>query len=252
MSMRLCSESFQRRVVAALSLGFFLGTALVVLADEPGCVVFEEDFENGADKWTPTDPSAWKIKKTEDGNVYSLFKDSEYSPPHTSPLNIAWLDDVELGDFEATLRVRSNTHDYGHRDLCFFLGYQDPARFYYCHLANRGDDRANQIFIVNNAARVKISEKTTEGTPWNDKWHTVKIVRKLGDGLIEVYFDNMEEPIMVAHDTTHGRGKFGIGSFDDAGDFDDIRIVRLEESTAAVEPVRRWRRLRLFGRRRNR
>jgi len=234
-----------------LALAIFTGMAIVAvtsagMADEPSNVVFEENFEKGAERWKPTDPTAWKVNKTDDGSYYSLIKDSEYSPPHTSPLNISLLQDVEFGDFEATLKVRSTTKNYGHRDLCFFLGYQDPANFYYCHLSKAMDDRANQIFNVNDAPRTKISEKTTEGTPWDDEWHNVKIVRKLSDGLIEVYFDDMENPIMVAHDKTHGRGQFGIGSFDDTGDFTDIKIRSLEETSEAqtVSPRRRGRLLR--------
>ncbi len=48
-----------------------------------GEVIFEEDFENGADKWKPTDASAWEVKKTDKGSFLSLTKDSTYSPPHT-------------------------------------------------------------------------------------------------------------------------------------------------------------------------
>ena len=82
--------------------------------------------------------------------------------------------------------------------MCLFFGYQDPAHFYYVHLGKKTDDHANQIFIVNGADRKKISTKTTDGTNWNDDWHSVKIVRKVADGSIEVYFDDMKTPVMTA------------------------------------------------------
>ena len=231
-----------RLVLAVAVIASSFATASAVLAGGP--VIFEDDFENGAGRWKSTDASAWKVTKTDKGSYFSLIKDSNYSPPHTSPLNIAWLQGVELGDFQVTMKVRSTTRNYGHRDICFFLGRQDAAHFYYCHVSKAMDDRANQIFIVNGAARTKISEKTTDGTPWDDNWHDIKIVRKLGDGLIEVYFDDMETPIMVAHDKTFGRGGFGIGSFDDTADYDDIKITSLEATGSSGNSLRGRRLLR--------
>ena len=61
---------------------------------------------------------------------------------------------------------------------CIVFGYQDPAHFYYVHLGKKADDHANQIFIVNGADRKKISLTSTSGTNWDDKWHTVRVVRK--------------------------------------------------------------------------
>ncbi len=188
--------------------------------------VFSEDFENGADHWQPTDESAWKITKTGEGNVYSQFKKrSDYNPPHRSPYNISLRKDKLVGDFVLTARVLSTHPDYGHRDACLFFGYQDPEHFYYVHLGKKTDNHANQIFIVNEAARTKISTKTTAGTDWDDQWHDVKIVRKTQDGLIEIYFDDMTTPVMVARDKTFTWGQVGVGSFDDTTEWDDIKVV---------------------------
>ena len=54
--------------------------------------------------------------------------------------------------------------------------------------------------------------------------HHVKIVRNIKDGLIQVYFDDMQSPVMATHDKTFTHGRFGVGSFDDTGMFDEIRI----------------------------
>ena len=129
-----------------------------------------------------------------------------------------------VGDFELTARVLSTHPDYGHRDVCLFFGYQDPAHFYYVHLGKKADDHANQIFIVNAKPRTKISLKSTKGTNWDDKWHDVKIVRSVKDGKIEVFFDDMKKPVMIANDKTFTWGRIGLGSFDDTGDWDDVRL----------------------------
>jgi hypothetical protein len=187
--------------------------------------VFVDDFRNGADHWQPTDESAWKVTEGRKGHVYSQHKKrSDYEPPHRSPLNMSLVKDVEVTDFEMTVRVLSTHEDYGHRDVCLFFGYQSPSHFYYVHLGKKTDDHANQVFIVNDAPRVKISTITTDGTDWDDKWHTVRITRDTENGTIAVYYDDMKNPVMAATDKTFRWGRVGVGSFDDTGDWDDFRL----------------------------
>ena len=175
--------------------------ALGAAAELP--IVFQEDFEHGADRWQPQDPAQWQIKKTDSGHVYSQFKkETTYKPPHRAPFNVAMQKDVVVSDMEFTGRVRSTHPDYGHRDAVVVFGYQDPAHFYYVHLGKKADDHANQIFIVNGADREKISITSTSGTNWDDNWHTVKVIRKPSDGTIEIYFDDMQKPVMTANDKT--------------------------------------------------
>jgi len=156
--------------------------------------------------------------------VYSLIRDSEYKPPHRSPVNVALLKGVTVSDFVLDVRLQSTVPDYGHRSLVLVFGYQDPAHFYYVHFGKVTDDHANQIFIVNDAPRVKISTKTTPGTNWDDAWHRVRIVRDAGSGKIEVYFDDLKTPVMTAEDKTFAWGRIGIGAFDDLGNFDDLEL----------------------------
>ncbi|GIW79500.1 MAG: hypothetical protein KatS3mg105_1307 [Gemmatales bacterium] len=187
-------------------------------------VVFTDDFEKGATQWEPTDAKAWKLVKSEKNSYYRLAGRSNYKPPFRSPTSISLVKDVVVGDFIMDVQVQSTGKDVPHRDLCFFFGHQGPDQFYYVHIAKRADDHANQIFIVNKAPRVKISQESTKGTPWDDGWHHVRIVRKVSDGSIAVYFDDMTRPIMRAKDKTFTWGRVGVGSFDDTGNFDDFKL----------------------------
>lgn len=209
----------------------FLFTALIFMnhrgaaAEDALPVVFAEDFEQGAALWEPTDAKAWKVKETDKGHVYSQFaKRSKYEPPHRSPYNIALRKDLSVSDFVLDADVLSTHEDYGHRDVCLFFGYQDPAHFYYVHLGKKTDDHANQIFIVNNAPRTKISTKTTPGTNWDDQWHHIRIVRDTKSGDIQIFYDDMETPVMTASDKTLLWGRVGVGSFDDTSDWDNIKL----------------------------
>ena len=220
--------------------------ALVLTASLAGAAddlpsLLKEDFKRGFSAWKTTDPNAWRVMEPGKGSnrVLELFGKSNYAPPHRSPFNIAILKYHTVGDFELTAKVQTTKESYGHRDMCLFFGYQDPVHFYYVHLGQKADDHANQIFIVNDAPRTKISEKSTDGTPWNDgEWHDVKIIREVESGLIEVYFDDMKTPVMSAHDKTFEWGKVGLGSFDDTGMWDDVELrgIEVKARGAAATP----------------
>jgi acetyl esterase/lipase len=193
-----------------------------------GKVLFEENFETGRSLWETTDDDAWDLIANDGNHSFALNKRiSNYQPKVRSPHNIALIKDLSAGDFEITFRVRSILDTGNHRDCCVFFGYQDPEHFYYVHLGAKPDPASGQIMIVNNAPRRPLTENKTL-IPWDDRWHKVRLVRKSSTGEISVFFDDLERPIMHAIDTTFGRGRIGIGSFDDQNEFDDVRIVDLE------------------------
>ncbi|MHC4719868.1 MAG: 3-keto-disaccharide hydrolase [Planctomycetota bacterium] len=188
-------------------------------------LVFQTDFEDGKlDGWEPTDVNAWKIEERLGGKVMALHKQSDYKPPVRSPLNMTLVRDIDVGSFALELKMLSTVKDYPHRDLCLYFGYQDPSHFYYVHIANRSDPHANSIFLVDGKARVSIAKTRTEGTKWDDNWHTIRLLRDVDKGTIEVFLDDMTKPIMTAVDKSLTSGRIGVGSFDDTGRFDDLRL----------------------------
>jgi hypothetical protein len=226
-----------RRIVV-LSLIVSTGTYLAAEERELPLVI-QEDFEHGMDRWQTTDPDGaspvWKLIEVGNPGNHALrvTGTSKYQPPHRSPHSIALLKDVVVGDFELTARVQETNVNAGpHRDLCIFWGYQDPSHFYYVHFGAQADPHACQIFIVNDAPRKMITVDQAKGTPWTEGWHEVKVVRRVDDGTISVYFDDMEKPFMTASDKTFTWGQVGVGTFDDHGNFDDITLrgVRVEKS----------------------
>ena len=197
---------------------------LTMLGQPPA---FLETFEktDGAAPLTPTDPAAWKLTRQGENTVYALtVRKSDYTPPVRSPHNIALVDDVTLSATVIDVDLQSTMTDYGHRSLCLFFNYRDPSHFYYVHFGKQADPHANQIFVVNGEPRRAISATTTGGTPWDDQWHHARVVRFPDTGLIQVFFDDMTTPAMTASDTTFDSGQVGIGSFDDAGAFDNLAV----------------------------
>lgn len=187
-------------------------------------LIFESDFSADLSAWTMTDPDAWKIEQEDGDGKLSLYGKSNYEPPFRSPYNIARVKDLTVTDFVLDVDAKQTGKEYGHRDLCFFFGYQGPSHFYYVHLATKADDHANSIFLVNDAARVSIAQKRTNGTDWAEGYHHIRIERNVETGTIKVYFNNMEEPVMETVDKTFVYGSIGVGSFDDTGNFDQVAI----------------------------
>jgi hypothetical protein len=203
-------------------------------------LVFQDDFETGdpAARWEASEPKAWKLIELDGNKVWSQHQHIETKTPVRSPFNRSVAKDVFVGSCVLDVKLQSTARDYPHRSLCLFFGYQDPAHMYYVHLGQKTDDHANQIFIVNNEPRKKISTKTTEGTKWDHEWHHARVVRDVDNGKIEVYFDDMAEPVMNAVDQTFKWGQIGIGSFDDTGNFDKVLVYgnKVEKPAEPIPP----------------
>jgi hypothetical protein len=240
--MRLPPMCTAALLVAALS---WTATAR---ADETHPLLVSEDFEEGMSRWETTDPSdassVWQIEtvagNAEPNHALRVTGPSQYQPPYRSPLSIAWLKDIVVGDFVLTAKIQNTNVSAGaHRDLCIFWGGQGPSQFYYAHLGAVRDPNSCQIFIVNQANRRPITDNKDQPltTPWDNDWHTVKIVRDAQSGRMEVYFDNMAQPVMTAVDKTFTWGRVGLGTFDDNGNFDDVEIrgVVVEQNVSEAE-----------------
>jgi hypothetical protein len=236
---RFIDEVFMRTCVFLGTVGCIaIGVTAAPGAELP--LILRDDFEQGAERWQTTDPDpsagVWQVvDQPLDGKTNRVFRvtgPSKYQPPFRSPHSIALVRDAVVSDFALKVRVQNTNPTAGaHRDLCLFWGYQDPSHFYYVHLGAKPDPHSCQIFVVDGATRLKITTQESSGTPWSDGWHDVKVVRNVADGTMEVYFDDMTQPCMVARDTRFAWGRVGLGTFDDSGNFD---VVELHGQ--AVEP----------------
>ena len=104
-------------------------------APEGMTLIYQHDFQDGqAERYQPTDVSAWKLQAQGDNQFLALTKkNSNFSPPFRSPLNRTLIKDLEVSSFVMDIRFQSTIADYPHRSLCLFLGYQDDAHLYYVH-----------------------------------------------------------------------------------------------------------------------
>jgi hypothetical protein len=190
-------------------------------------LVAEQHFDTAAalGAWAFSDPAAWRHAGDGQSFALELVKQSQYQPPFRSPFNLAAPRDVVVGDFVLEADLLQTGREYGHRDMCLFFGIQDAAHFYYVHLATAADDHAHNVFVVDGAPRAKLTTPAGTGVNWGQNvWHRLRLERRLADGSIRVFFDDLTTPVMVAADKRFGAGWIGFGSFDDVGKVDNVRL----------------------------
>jgi hypothetical protein len=138
------------------------------------------------------------------------------------------LKDFDISDFIFAGRLKCKARsDNPHRDIVVIFHYQDPTHFYYVHFSAVSDENHNIIGIVNGKDRVKINlENPGESVArlTDMEFHEFKVTCNAETGEIKAYLDDMKTPILTAKDMTLGHGLMGVGSFDDTGSFDDIKL----------------------------
>jgi hypothetical protein len=175
------------------------------------------------DAWTFGDKSAWEWNGEGAGTELILKKPSDFKPKVRSPFNLAWFEGGEWESFTLTAEVRLGVFDKGNNDVCIAFGKSSDTKFYYAHLGEKADAVHLQLHLVNDADRKAITTTGAKTLPWKpETWHRVKLVRNAGMGSIKVFFDDVE--VLAAEDKTLGKGKIGLGSFDDLGAFRNVVV----------------------------
>ena len=108
-------------------------------------LLFEEDFSSGRiDQWRPRKGNLWRLGRVEGDNAYETVKLGPKGKVR-APFSMSILKDVAVTDCAITAQVRcmSKPGYYG-RDMCIFLGYQDPTHFYYVHFSGAHRPRAQR------------------------------------------------------------------------------------------------------------
>jgi hypothetical protein len=172
-------------------------------------------------KWDLDGSGEWRI----DGGKLIISKAGVPSGPIRRPAALAILKTKSLrqATIEAEL-LSTAAPDVGRRDLDVIVGYESPTRFYYIHLSATSDDVHNGIFLVNNTDRKRIDSVTGKPLLTKFTWRRFRVERDGQSGRIAVFADGSRTPVLHATDTTIVRGRVGVGSFDDTGEFRSIVV----------------------------
>jgi len=186
------------------------------------------DFEAGsAAGWLPNQPSHWRVAQQEGAMVYELIAPGEQGKVR-APTSWSFLADYDVTSFVFAGRLKCATDASNPlRDMCVFFHFQDPTHFYYVHFAASSDEVHNIIGLVNGSDRVKINLEPAGKSVFrltDTSWHAFKVTYDEATAKIQAYLDDLDTPILTAVDRTLGHGLAGVGSFDDTGYFDDIKL----------------------------
>lgn len=174
------------------------------------------------EQWDFDGTGSWRI----DDRKLILSKAGVPSGPIRRPAALAIVKTKPLRRVSIQVDIRSTAPpDVARRDLDIIVGYEPPSRFYYIHLSATSDVVHNGIFLVNNADRVRIDSGKAKPLLTDSSWHRVRVERDGRSGRIAVYMDRSRTPALQATDTTIARGRVGLGSFDDTGEFRNIVIT---------------------------
>jgi hypothetical protein len=191
-------------------------------------LLVSDDFEDGeAQGWRPNVPENWRVGEEGGTLCYQLTAPGTQGEVR-APTSWSLLQDFDVSCFIFTGRVRCESPvDNPHRDMVILFHYQDPTHFYYVHFSASSDELHNIIGLVDGKDRVKISLESPEESDarlMDMRFHDFKVTYDAETGDIKAYFDDMKTPILTAADKTFRHGLVGVGSFDDTGSFDDIKL----------------------------
>jgi hypothetical protein len=175
------------------------------------------------------------VSKTENGQTYMhMLRPRDPGVPRR-PLQFARLKNVNVGSFDLSVKVRREG-----RSMLIVFNYVDTLHFYYTHVSrDRGTFQPvhNGIFLVDGGPRRRIAGTEAQPALPDTNWHTIHVVRNVKTGLIQVYSDVQKKPLFSVVDHHFTCGQIGLGSFDETGDFADLKIKSSDAGCTPQKPT---------------
>src|SRR5206468_3289434 len=179
-------------------------------------------------QWSVPNGSEWEIQKENGTSV--LHMKIGHEPPSSGPrrpFQFAIADTQPFSKVTVEADVRPLK-----RSVMIVYDYEDPGHFNYAHISS--DIKApvhNGIFHVYGGERVRISPRRGPASfPEINRWYHVKLVADGSNGTVEVTVDGKPVPALHAVDLSLTAGKVGIGSFNETGDFKNVKITGVPTS----------------------
>lgn len=174
-------------------------------------------------QWSVPNVSDWKVDKEDGTPVLRLVQGRDPLPGPRRPFQFALTDvpDYSRLTLEADVMPLQSS-------MMIVFAYRDAAHFDYAHLSvDTGVEQPmhNGIFHVYGGERVRISsERGPAAFTAKQRWHHVRLTHEAATGAVRVTVDGRILPALEAVDASLGAGKAGPGSFDETGNFKNLKI----------------------------
>jgi hexosaminidase len=205
-----------------------IAPAILRLVEKAMPPLISDDFEDGeAQGWEPNIPQNWEVAEEDGSLVYRLLTPGPEGEVR-APTSWSVLSDFDVSSFVFTGRLKCRADTYNkYRSVVIVFHYQNPTHFCYAHFGAISNEVHNIIGLVDGRDRVKINQEPAgESIPRlkDMNFHNFMVSYDAETGEIKAYLDDMKVPILTASDKTLNHGLVGVGSFDDTGSYDDIKL----------------------------
>jgi hypothetical protein len=180
-------------------------------------------------EWTVEHASDWTV----DGGLLRLLVKAE--PPAGQPrrpTKIALLNSRPYKKVTVEAEVKRNG-----RSLIIVYAWQDPAHYNYAHISSDAAAKQNVhngMFHIFGGERVRISPLDGPASFDTTDWTPVKLVFDGDAGHCYVEVNGKRNPSLDAVDLSLRWGRVGLGSFDETGDFRNVRITGVQRDPGTV------------------
>jgi hypothetical protein len=198
------------------------------------CTGVAADLDVFGHHWTVPAASDWNVEKEGGVPVLRLVTPRGPLPGPRRPIQFALAETPEFRSVTVDLNARPLGHS-----LIVVFSYHDAAHFDYAHLSTDPATKEhvhNGVFHVYGGARVRISaEAGPAAFQATNRWYHIRLTHDGGSGAVEVTVNGRSIPALHAIDLSLRSGRVGIGSFDETGDFKNVKIQGVAVSAKASE-----------------
>lgn len=172
------------------------------------------------EKWTVQSASDWVVAN----NLLQLKVSAE--PPAGQPrrpTKYALLESKPWSSVTVEGEVRRNG-----KSVIIVYAWQDDAHYDYAHISvDTGASQVahNGMFHIFGGERVRISSQEGPGSLPTQDWTPVKLVFDGESGRCYVEVNGKRNPSLEAVDLSLRWGRVGLGSFDETGDFRNVKVA---------------------------
>jgi len=193
-----------------LLLAFLLSAAAAAAADTVEAFGFRWTVQNAAD---------WAVE----GGALRLLVPGQPPPGlPRRPQKYALAETAPFRNVTLEAEVRRNG-----RSLVLIYAWQDEAHFNYAHISSDPAEKVhvhNGMFHIFGGERVRISPLDGPPSLPTRDWTPVRLIFDGDSGRCIVEVNGKRNPSLEAVDLSLRFGRVGLGSFDETGDFRNVRI----------------------------
>jgi hypothetical protein len=194
--------------------------AVILLAQQ---VLAQDKLTVFGQTWTVPSTQDWKVSDDNGTPILQLLVGREPAPGPRRPRQFALMQMPAASQVTLEADVRPTK-----RSLMIVFAYQDAAHFDYVHFSTDNAMKQpvhNGVFHVFGGERVRIS--APEGPAafsGINQWFHIKVEWNGTTGEVQGFVDGKPVPALHAVDLSLSEGRIGIGSFDETGDFKNVKV----------------------------